>query len=803
MKAVARKISGSLLVGLGLILLDTAVSSGAELVFEADQIGSEWRSPPGTFVLAHGEVRPAYIRGERDSVNAAANAERFVAERDRDGNPVRFGGIFVPDWVTVLPSNFEELPAAMDGDPSTAWAPSGDDPLSTWWLLIDLGRAVRATRVRLVFAEDGPPFEMFELYKSTGQQAFTQRSGVLDFRTIHRSTRPNLDHVLSYEVGEQPVRYLYFQAMEMTEGAKLAELEVFTLGDNIALGVQDRGGLARSVASREGGLAENIEVWEMVDGDYLTFFNLSTPAYNNWWQWESKGWFHLDLGNLFWVDLVRIVQQHELYSSRFHPLQSYVLYSSDASPAPPGSGGILGPFLSPLVGDFVWREVGTLSRNPPEGETRQRFLFEERLSPQPVRHLFLSHRNLFGGSGIGMIANIGEFQVYGRGFLPEVVLTSGFLDLGAERNITEISWDGNVPPGTRIQFRSRTGEEFRWEVTYWKKLGANIRNKEVTREEWEAFSATRKGAVDSTVVLEGWSPWSQPYLVPGETFVSPSPRKFAQLEVRLTTSDPDARASLQRVKLIHRDPVASALVGEIHPRRALPGVEEVFTYSIRPRITAGNQEFDDILILPPSPATLLDVLISGTSVGDAVEVLPAGGDSLWIRLPSAMDRQAASNDSDLAIEVVMATRVFRNGTLIESFAGASASPGSWQRVDPKDGRFENLTVLLPYSERILGDLSMVPSTLTPNGDEVNDATTITFTLFQIDQSSPGTVTIFDVSGRAIRTMRYQGDGGVNRIVWDGMDDSGETALPGTYICRVEIDTDSGTRTAVRSIAVAY
>ena len=65
------------------------------------------------------------------------------------------------------------------------------------------------------------------------------------------------------------------------------------------------------------------------------------------------------------------------------------------------------------------------------------------------------------------------------------------------------------------------------------------------------------------------------------------------------------------------------------------------------------------------------------------------------------------------------------------------------------------------------------------------------------------MTIFDVSGRAIRTMRYQGAGGVNRIVWDGMDDSGETALPGTYICRVEIDTDSGTRTTVRSIAVAY
>ena len=801
MKAVPN-IPGCLLLGLGLIAPDTALSSEAELVFEADQIGSQWRSPPGTVVLAQGEIRPSYIRGERDSLNAAANAGRFVAERDRDGNPVRFGGIYVPDWVTVPPSRLEELPAVMDGDRSTAWAPSGDDPLSTWWLLIDLGRAVRATEVRLVFAEDGPPFEMFELYKSTGQQAFTQRSGVLDFRTIHRSTRPNFDHVLSYEVGEQPLRYLYFQAMAETEGAKLAELEVFTLGDNIALGVQERAGLARSVASREGESAESIEVWEMVDGDYLTYFNLSTPAYNNWWQWESKGWFHLDLGNLFWVDLVRIVQQHELYGSRYHALQSYVLYASDASPAPPGSGGILGQFLSPLVGDFVWGEIGNLSRNPPEGETRQRFLFEERLSPQPVRHLFLSHRNLFGGSGIGMIAHIGEFQVYGRGFLPEIVLTSDFIDLGAERNITEISWDGDVPPGTGIQLRSRTGEEFRWEVTYWKKLGANIRNKEVTREEWEDFSATRKGAVDSTVVLEGWSPWSQPYLVSGETFVSPSPRKFAQLEARLITSDPDARASLQRVKLIHRDPVASALVGEIHPRRALPGVEEVFTYSIRPRITADNQEFDDILILPPSSATLLDVLISGTSVGDAV-ALPAGGDSLWIRLPSPLDRQAASGDQDLLVEIVLATRVFTNGTLFESFAGNSASPGSWQRVDPRDGRFENLTVLLPHSERILGDVSIVPPTLTPNGDEVNDAAAITFTLFQIDQSSPGTVTIFDVGGRAVRNMPYQGASGFNRIVWDGRDDSGEMALPGTYICRVEIDTDSGTWTAVRSIAVAY
>ena len=783
-------------------LMSAAIAQGRELVFPAEQIWNEWRTPAGTVVLTDGAIRPAYIRGERDSVNAVANAAEFAAEQDTRGTPTRFGGIYVPEWVPVPPSNQRELALIIDGDPSTGWAPLEDDPLSRWWVLIDLGRAVRATKVRLVFSEDAKPFEMFELYKSTGQQAFSKKSGVLDFRTVHRTTRPNSDRIVAYDLDEQLVRYFYLQATAKTEGAKLSEFEVFTLGDNIALGTRARGGLAGSISTKRG-LSEKTAVWEMVDGDYLSFYNLNTPAYNDWFLWQSKGWFHLDLGNLYWVNLMRIVQQIDLYGTSFHALRSYVLYVSDGSAASPGSGGILGPSLSPLVGDLVWQEVGNLPMNPPAGETQQKFLFEESIRPQPVRHIFLSHRNRFGDSGIGMIANIGEFQVFGRGYLPEIVLTSDFLDLGSIRNITGISWEGITPPETLIRFRSRTGEEFRWEVTYWKKLGTNVRKNELTKDEWLALSASRRGAVDSTVVLEGWSPWSQPYLTAGETFVSPSPRKFVQLEVRLITTNPDARASLQGVRLIHHDPVAATLTGEIDPKQAMPGVEEIFTYSIRPEITTGDQAFDDILLLTPSPAVLLDVTIAGDSVGEALEILPSAGDSLWIRLPSALNRQAAQANPDLSVDLVFRTKVFTNGTLIESFVGSSSKPGLWQRVDPKNDKFENLTVLLPPTRQVIGDVSVIPGTLTPNGDGINDVTMIGFAVFQIDQPSPISAIIYDLSGQPVRRMSEPGESGIHQIAWDGSNDSGQTVLPGIYICRIELDTDTGKKAAVRTVAVVY
>ncbi|MYK01573.1 MAG: hypothetical protein F4037_06450, partial [Gemmatimonadales bacterium] len=194
---------------------------------------------------------------------------------------------------------------------------------------------------------------------------------------------------------------------------------------------------------------------------------------------------------------------------------------------------------------------------------------------------------------------------------------------------------------------------------------------------------------------------------------------------------------------------------------------------------------------------------AGDSVGEALEVLPSAGDSLWVRLPSALHRQAVQANPDLSVDLVFRTKVFTNGTLIESFVGNSSKPGLWQRVDPKNDKFENLTVLLPPTRQVIGDVSVIPRTLTPNGDGINDVTMIGFAVFQIDQPSPISAIIYDLSGQPVRRMSEPGESGIHQIAWDGSNDSGQTVLPGIYICRIELDTDTGKKAAVRTVAVVY
>ena len=52
---------------------------------------------------------------------------------------------------------------------------------------------------------------------------------------------------------------------------------------------------------------------------------------------------------------------------------------------------------------------------------------------------------------------VAEFEVYGEGFVEETVLVTQILDFGQSINWGKIRWDADVPEGTRIEVRTRTG----------------------------------------------------------------------------------------------------------------------------------------------------------------------------------------------------------------------------------------------------------------------------------------------------------------------------------------------------------
>lgn len=109
-----------------------------------------------------------------------------------------------------------------------------------------------------------------------------------------------------------------------------------------------------------------------------------------------------------------------------------------------------------------------------------------------------------------------------------------------------------------------------------------------------------------------------------------------------------------------------------------------------------------------------------------------------------------------------------------------------------------------YALVINGDLGAEVETITPEpaflavaqnypnpfvaGEAARGGTTLSF---ELRASQKGTLRIYDVTGRRVRTLFEDEDlsFGVNERVWDGRDDSGEMSMSGIYFARVH--TESG------------
>ncbi len=73
----------------------------------------------------------------------------------------------------------------------------------------------------------------------------------------------------------------------------------------------------------------------------------------------------------------------------------------------------------------------------------------------------------------------------------------------------------------------------------------------------------------------------------------------------------------------------------------------------------------------------------------------------------------------------------------------------------------------------------------------NPSTKIAFVL---DQRSPVRLEVFDLQGRLVRTLASEAmDAGDHTVVWDGRTDNGPSAASGTYVYRLQTDTQSLTR----------
>ena len=857
---------------------------GKTFEIRAEEEWRAWIFPEGAVeVLPDGVVRPAFFRKNIDAVLDAQSFthlvlpvfyDEFAVLSDKSAeelgpDPRVSGGI------KDAGTNLEDALNIMDGDLHTYWGPDPSDALKDWWIEVDLGRAVSATRIVLRFVEEGEgdPFLRFSVSVSAGELPYfdAERMG---WRQVYRLRDRNYDgRVFEIELGPEipkemegegaVVQYVRIAVTDMRgdqaevvpkeeyeslpeefqgtlvyhrrtpfgeeeereiseegygklpeeergsivyyrrESPRLAEVEVWTLGDNLSLGIGKRGGFVQSSGSGQS-LGD-----ELVDGTYTTVQTIGNLTYT-----DPKMSVIVDLGSPFWADAVRLVgglyrdQWSERNTSR---ISGYEIEGSDGTRA--SDGGLL------------WRTI--VSRWELDEKDSRVTRTEDRFVSTAVRFLNLRFPAAFtGGAAAGLdplwqgdpsekMIHLSEFQIYGEGYVPDVTLTSPPIESGWTKALGQIQWEGETPPGTAIEIRTRSGRDVELVRRFHDKGGA-----EITEREWYELPLFLRGSVTTELQSAHWSVWSQPYRS-GERVTSPTPSPYIQVQVRLLSDDPYAYPSIQHISVEYLDPLVQEIVGEIVPFQVTrAGKEQVYSCFLRCTYSSRNVGFDGILLCCPYPVDMELVGVrrgtekefaSGNVVGLSRKdfaVLSTGSDSIWVQFPSVL--KPVRHD---VFEVRFSTEVFLKGTSFDVFLVNTARGGVRQQVHRGDAvgseESEEMRVMVPVETRTVGGVTIHPKVFSPNGDGTNDEVEIWFSVFNVDGTRDVYVEILDLGSRIVRRLGDVGSyvSGRHVVRWDGRDEFGKRVLPGIYVVRICVDTDSRLvaedRTLVRTLHVVY
>ncbi len=764
------------------------------LSFDGAEEWAQWQQPLGLIQI--GEQGQLTLVKFRKDINLVEDAHRFTHETRTRGDAVA-GGL----WQAG--SNPDDAPLAIDGDPTTYWQPSPDDAREDWFITIDLGRAALAREIRLKFPdqEGVRPFRQFRVFTTSGVRISATEDLFL-YRQVFRTTRPNAESeiaiplryagrdsalVIDPDLDLTPeernhyrlIQYIQIVSEEQNENAALAEVEVFGIGDNIAIGTSQRGNFVEGDGTGS--------TFNLFDAN-LNTNNTVTDCRGALSEWAEGGtWFRADLGATFFIDEMFIYSMQPDEGTLGFTISGtgpgHTLLFSDGTPAT-GTAPIV-----EVPENVDYAAVFTHLAPNADNLLYMRYLFE----PRKARYLFW-HGVSCRGWGI---VKWGEMQLFSPGYPAQVELQSAFINLGEEvgdgrpKVIKALHWDAELPPGTRMQLRSRSGNALAPAYTFRNKLG-----EEITEEKWKSSPKVLRGAIDTALVVgEDWDAWSNVYQFSGETFKSASPRRFILLEMILSTEDPSIAPTINSVSVEFENALVQGARGRVTPREALPNQDTRFTYTLWPEADELDSGFDRLRFTVPEPVDLqsVSVMVGAESVVPAA--LDMQADSLFIALP-----QVISGDS---LQVIFTTRLLQNATVFALDLGLSQSPSLWQSVEAAERR-SNIVMLpeLTSSSQLINDLQLASPTVTPNGDGINDRLEVRFVAFKVEGTEPR-VEVFDLAGRQAALLTPSTEGSQRLFTWDGRDADGARATPGLYVLRVKLGADAGNDTALRIIAIAY
>jgi hypothetical protein len=571
------------------------------------------------------------------------------------------------------------------------------------------------------------------------------------------------------------------------------------------------------------GTAEAAGVRALVDGDELTPAFTLNPAAGG--KPSAETWFTLDIGVPLAIDSLVFFPPQNGLTSNNQRLRDLFLEAYEVSRT--------NQAVDWLLFEDETASTGSASYHPLDEILASTFSNNQSIVElkMPLRFTRFLRLRMGGVTTTGILA---EIKAFGKGFPAEGRYESLPHFFGQPVSLGAINWkftkyrmdasgqvyeDPTAPVQLAIHTRAGADSDPQAYFIY-DELGRQI---EVDREgyfdaeaplDFEAGLPAHRAAI--TDDIGNWNAWSIIYQQSGDEIRSSDGREYLQFRFEITTQDPFAFGVLDSLAFEISPLLADSVVAEVSLEGQtlaagdlieVPlGVDTVFVYDLRTTFLDGQKSgFDGLDLDVPPETRFLDLEINGSLAveGEDFSLLPNEDDRLSFSFPERF-----TDDTSFRVRfrsAIFQPSVFMGGSVLDRDPASTVLPQSIEpgdaRADVSSDRIQVVSSQMRLS--VLGDLRLMPSAFTPNGDGINDQTIVDFSVFGV-QEALIRVEIFDLSGRLVATLRGDGAGaGRYHPVWNGEAEGGERVPPGLYLVKVEVDVDKDVFSEIRTVAVVY
>ena len=395
---------------------------------------------------------------------------------------------------------------------------------------------------------------------------------------------------------------------------------------------------------------------------------------------------------------------------------------------------------------------------------------------------------------------IDELEVWGNGYALVGHYESDVIDLGDRASLGNLTWSALSDSGSALMIRTRTGQTAD-PFVYHRLTGLGLEGEErISQAKYKKLRPTEKGSIQPDT--ENWSGWSAPYPPTGkEPLIALAPAQYVQFRIDFQSFSPLFRSRIDSLSVEFSTPLfGREFIAELTPQQVAPGKKTAFTYAVRTILEPEDSGIDGLQVATPLPAEVKEVRINGNPVEYSGEVR---ADGFAVSFPeSRITEHATLLEVDFETEVLVygtrfTGRVFdteREGDIPQIIVPGDATPD----IDTDD-----LLVKWDLDRSLLASVDISQCHLTPNGDGVNDAVEISYSLLQVIHSIQVSVEIFDLSGQRVWSQSAEQANGQYAISWQGLDDAGQVVPPGLYVYQLVADADQGSNVYVGTLAIVY